>query len=176
MLRVEENKKIKIRNAVIGDIEAITRIYNHAVVNTTATFDTRPKTVKSREKWFGKHSGRYPIIVAEDKNTVVGWASLSQWSDRCAYGRTAEVSVYVDKDNQGLGAGSLLMSGIVELARKNKFHVVIARIAGVNEVSVNLHQKYGFFNVGVLKEVGFKFNCYIDIRLMQLILEENKED
>ena len=173
---VKENKKIKVRNAVRGDLRAITSIYNYAVINTTVTFDTRPKTVKSREKWFGKHSGRYPIIVAEDKNAIIGWASLSQWSDRCAYGRTAEVSVYVDKNNQGLGTGSLLMYGIVELARKNKLHTVIARIAGDNEASVHLHQKYGFFNVGVLKEVGFKFNRYVDVRLMQLILEENKED
>ncbi len=176
MLNVEENKKIKIRNAVRGDLEAITGIYNYAVVNTMATFDTRPKTVKSREKWFGRHSGRHPIIVAENKNTVVGWASLSQWSDRCAYRNTAEVSVYVNKDNQGLGVGSVLMSAIVGLARKNKFHAVIARIAGDNEVSVGLHRKYGFFNVGVLKEVGFKFNRYVDVRLMQLILEENEED
>lgn len=167
----KKNKKMKIRKAKINDLEAITIIYNYAIANTTATFDTKPKTIKSQEKWFLKHSNKYPIIVAEDKKGVVGWASLSQWSDRCAYANTAEISVYVDKNNQGSGVGNQLIAGIIELAKKNKLHVIIARIAGENEVSVHLHKKYGFTNAGSLKEVGFKFNRYIDVRLMQLILE-----
>lgn len=171
MNRIKKNKEIKIRNAVEGDLEAIIRIYNYAIINTTATFDTRPKTVKSQEKWFCKHSGKYPIIVAENKGGVIGWASLSQWSDRCAYGSTAEISVYIDKNEQGLGIGNRLMARIVELARDNKLHVIIASIAGENEISIHLHKKYGFTYIGSLREVGFKFNRYIDVHLMQLILK-----
>lgn len=171
MIRIKKNKKSKIRNAVENDLEAIIRIYNYAVINATATFDTRPKTVKSQKKWFYKHSGKYPIIVAENENGVIGWVSLSRWSDRCAYDNTAEISIYIDKDNQSIGIGNRLIAEIIKIARKNKLHVIIARIAGKNEISVNLHKKYGFTYVGSLKEVGFKFNRYIDVHLMQLILD-----
>jgi len=171
MISIKKNKEIKIRNALENDLEAIIRIYNYAVINTTATFDTRPKTVKSQEKWFYKHSGKYPIIVAENDRGVIGWASLSRWSDRCAYDNTAEISVYVDKDNQSIGIGNMLIAEIIKIARKNKLHVIIARIAGENEISVHLHKKYGFIYVGSLKEVGFKFNRYVDVHLMQLILK-----
>jgi L-amino acid N-acyltransferase len=165
-----KNKKIKIRRAKINDLKAITRIYNYAILSTAATFDTKLKTVESRKKWFYKHSGKYPIIVVADERGVIGWASLSQWSDRCAYNNTAEISVYVDKKEQGQGIGNRLMARIIEFARKNKLHVVIARIAGENEISVHLHKKYGFIYVGSLKEVGYKFDRYIDVHLMQLIL------
>lgn len=171
MSSTERNEKIKVRNAAESDLKEITRIYNYAIINTTATFDTRPKTVKSQEKWFYKHSGKYPIIVAEEERRVIGWASLSQWSDRCAYDNTAEMSVYVNKDNQGIGIGNRLIAEIIKIARKNKLHVIIARIAGENEISVHLHKKYGFTYIGSLKEVGFKFNRYIDVHLMQLILK-----
>jgi L-amino acid N-acyltransferase YncA len=167
----KKNKKMKIRKAKINDLEAINRIYNYAVISTAATFDTRPETIESRKKWFYRHSGKYPIIVAEDERGVISWASLSQWSDRCAYNNTAEISVYVDKNEQGLGIGNRLISRIIELARKNKLHVVIARIAGENEISVHLHKKYGFTHVGSLKEVGYKFDHYIDVHLMQSILD-----
>jgi L-amino acid N-acyltransferase YncA len=171
MNKVEKNKRIKIRNAEESDLRDITRIYNYAILNTTTTFDTRPKTVKSQEKWFRHHSEKYPVIVAEDKSGIVGWASLSQWSDRCAYDNTAEISVYVDENKQGKGIGNKLIGRIIRLAKKNKLHVIIARIAGENEISVHLHKKYGFTYAGSLKEVGFKFNRYIDVHLMQLILK-----
>jgi len=171
MNMIKKNKEIKIRDAVEKDLEAIVAIYNYAIINTTATFDTRPKTVKSQEKWFYKHSAKYPIIVAEDDGGVIGWASLSRWSDRCAYDKTAEITVYVKKDNQNIGIGKCLIAEIIKIARKNKLHVIIARIAGENEISIHLHKKYGFTYAGSLKEAGFKFNRYIDVHLMQLILD-----
>ena len=172
MNMIKKNKEIKIRDAVEKDLEAIVAIYNYAIINTTATFDTRPKTVKSQEKWFYSHSKKYPIIVAEDDGGgVIGWASLSRWSDRCAYDKTAEITVYVKKDNQNIGIGKCLIAEIIKIARKNKLHVIIARIAGENEISIHLHKKYGFTYAGSLKEAGFKFNRYIDVYLMQLILD-----
>lgn len=164
-------KKIKLRNAVKDDIESITRVYNHAVESTTATFDIKPRTLKSQEKWFNEHTGRYSVIVAEDNKKVIGWASLSRWSERQAYNDTAGISIYVDKGNQRKGVGNLLMAEIIRLAKKNKFHIVLAGIAGDNKVSIHLHEKYGFFHTGVLKEAGFKFNKYIDVHLMQLMLD-----
>ncbi len=171
MRSFEKDEKIKVRKSVKSDLKDITRIYNYAVLNTTATFDTRPKTVKSQVNWFSNHSGKYPIIIAENEKGIIGWASLSPWSERYAYRNTAEISIYVDGNMQGKGTGNLLMVEIIKLAREYKFHVIIARIAGENEVSIHLHEKYGFTYVGSLKEVGFKFKRYIDVHLMQLILD-----
>ena len=171
MNNTKKNNKIKVRKAKINDLEAITKIYNYAIINTTATFDTKPKTKESQEEWFYKHSEKYPIIVAENDRGVIGWASLSQWSDRCAYANTAEISLYIDKNEQGDGIGSRLTSSIIELARKNKLHVIIALIAGENEISIHVAKKYGFNHVGSLSEVGYKFDHYIDVYLMQLILD-----
>ena len=167
---------MKIRKAAIDDIDSITSIYNYAIINTTATFDTKPRTLKSQEKWFYCHSKKHPILVSEDKEGVAGWASLSQWSERKAYERTAEVSVYVRKDRQGEGIGSCLTASIIDIARKNGFHILIARVVTENKASVNLAGKYGFTIAGSLKEVGYKFGRYIDVYLMQLMLDLIKSD
>ena len=163
---------ISIRPAKRNDLKAIVRIYNQAIINTEATFDTKPKTVESQVEWFNEHSEKFPLMVAEGKDgRILGWASLSRWSDRCAYENTAESSVYVDQDHQGEGIGDILMSELYRLAKKNNIHVVIARISGQNETSIHLHQKYGFEHIGTMKEVGYKFNRYIDVHLMQLLFK-----
>ena len=84
-----------IRAAGLADLAAITDIYNEAIRTTTATFDTEPKTKQEQEDWFRSHGPKHPILIAESPDGVVGWASLNEWSDRCAYSGTAEVSVYV---------------------------------------------------------------------------------
>ena len=82
----------------------MTAIYNDAVARTTGTFDTEPKTLDQQREWFDRHGASHPVLVAEEAGRVVGWASLSPWSDRCAYARTAEVSVYVDESSRGGGS------------------------------------------------------------------------
>ncbi len=158
-----------IRKAVIEDIEDITRIYNEAILTTVATFDTTPKTIREQNDWFQEHGTRYPIIVALEDERIIGWASLSQWSDRCAYSETVEISLYVESEFQGKGIGKALMKAIMEEVEKAGFHTAIARIADRNEVSVHLHELAGFEYIGVMREVGRKFDRIIDVVLMQKI-------
>jgi len=73
---------VKIREATITDLPAITEIYNEAVLTTDATFDNEPKTIEQQQVWFAGHDKRHPILVAEMGGSVVGWASLSEWSSR----------------------------------------------------------------------------------------------
>jgi L-amino acid N-acyltransferase YncA len=86
-----------IRQASKDDLTAITEIYNEAIHKTVATFDTTPKTREEQKIWFTSHGPKNPILVVEHDGRVVGWASLSMWSDRCAYADTAEVSLYIEK-------------------------------------------------------------------------------
>ena len=122
-------------------------------------------------KWYDDHGLKNPVIVAEKNDLVVGWASLSRYSTRCAYSNTSELSVYVLNCYQGQGIGTDLITEIMKLGKEVGLHVVISRIADGNEISVKLHEKQGFFHVGILKEVGKKFGKTIDVYLMQKIFD-----
>ena len=160
-----------IRTATKDDLPAITEIYNDAIRSTVATFDTEPKSPEEQKIWFEAHGTRNPIIVADADGAVVGWASLSQYSDRCAYSDTAEVSVYTAEPHRGQGVGRKLLCELVERGTKAALHVLIARIAGGNEISIHLFEAQGFTYVGVLKEVGRKFGKRIDVYIMQRLLD-----
>ena len=158
-----------IRKAVNVDIAAITKIYNEAVWTTTATFDLEPKTIAEQRKWFKAHGVRNPIFVAVVDNIVIGWASLSEYSTRCAYADTAELSLYVTENYRYQGIGKKLMQAILDEGQKVGLHTVISRIAGGNEVSIHLHRHFDFKDIGVMKEVGRKFGKLLDVYIMQKI-------
>ena len=161
---------LTIRPAVLADLDGITEIYNNAIQETVATFDTEPKTRQEQEAWFAEHGARYPMLVAEEDDIIVGWASLSQWSDRCAYMDTAESSLYVRKEYRGRGIGKKLGQAILDAGKLSGLHTVIARVAEGNEVSIHLFESTGFEPIGVMKEVGLKFGRRLDVYLLQKIL------
>jgi phosphinothricin acetyltransferase len=105
--------------------------------------------------------------VAELDGLVVGWASLSQWSDRLAYADTAEISLYVRESLRGQGIGKRLIAAIVVEGEKAGLHTLIARIVAGNQASIRLHEAVGFEAIGVMREVGRKFGQLLDIHLMQ---------
>ena len=158
-----------IRPAARSDLPAITAIYNDAILRTTATFDTEPKTDAEQATWFERHGDRHPILVGVSDGRVVGWASLSQWSDRCAYAETAEVSVYVHAEQRGRGIGSRLMTALDAEAQRCGLHTLIARIVQDNQASLRLCEAIGFRHVGVMKEVGFKAGRRLDVHLLQKV-------
>ncbi|MGD1039783.1 MAG: N-acetyltransferase family protein [Dehalococcoidales bacterium] len=158
---------VEIRKAIYTDVPAITGIYNEAILTTTATFDKEPKTTTSQRKWFKAHGPKNPIVVAVADGKVVGWASLSAYSDRCAYAETAEISVYVKESFRNQGLGKKLMQAVLDAGKKAGLHTVISRIAGGNNVSINLHHELGFTDIGVMKEVGSKFGQLLDVYLLQ---------
>jgi phosphinothricin acetyltransferase len=160
---------LNIRPAAEKDIEAIADIYNDAILNTTATFDTDPKTIEDRLIWFRNHGEMNPVIVATINEEVVGWASLSKWSDRSAYDTTAEVSVYVKENFRDQGIGKRLLEVITIEGGNAGLHTIISRITEGNEKSLHLHDILGYEHVGVFKEVGKKFNRYLDVHLLQKV-------
>lgn len=166
----QSNSKLTVRNAKLSDVDAITKIYNEAILTTTATFDTLPKSVSERLEWLKSHDQRHPVIVAELNGMVVGWASLSEWSERSAYDDAAETSFYVKSEYRGRGIGRKLKEAIIERARQLKFHTLIARIAEGGDVSLYLNERLGFVHVGTLKEVGRKFGQLLDVHILQKIL------
>lgn len=158
-----------IRHAYIKDLKAITDIYNEAILTTDATFDTEPKTVAEQKAWFKEHGKRNPIMVAVMDNTICGWASLSKWSTRRAYADTAEISVYVKQEYHNRGIGKRLMEKLLDEGEKVELHTVISRITDGNSVSIRLHEEFGFQHIGIMKEVGRKFDRTLDVCMMQKI-------
>jgi phosphinothricin acetyltransferase len=162
---------VQIRKGKSSDLEAIREIYNEAILTTTATFDTEPKTPAERLQWFQSHDERHPILVAVVDGKVVGWASLTQWSDRAAYDDTAETSFYVKSESRGRGIGRKLKEAIIEEARRLRFHTLIARVAEGSDESIHLNESAGFVLVGTLKQVGRKFGKLLDVHIMQKMLD-----
>jgi L-amino acid N-acyltransferase len=162
----------RIRKADPADLPAITAIYNDAILKLTATFDTQPKTKEEQEKWFAEHGAQFPVLVAGQEGTVEGWVSLSRWSDRCAYSGTAEASLYVSEQNRNKGLGRKLLTAILDEGRKAGLHTVIARIVEGNSSSIHLCESFGFVHIGTMKQVGRKFDRWLDVHMMQKIFEE----
>jgi len=168
---MSKSKNLKIRPARIDDIGLITEIYNDAIIHTTATFDTEPKSLEDQKAWFLDHGSTFPILIAELEGKVIGWASLSRWSIKKAYSQTVELSIYIDKPQREKGFGRKLMETIIGEGKQAGFHTILARIAEGNKVSLHLHKVLGFKLVGVMREVGRKFDQLLDVHLMQLVFE-----
>ena len=159
-----------VRAATEADVPAIRDIYNEAVLNTTATFDIAPKSLEDRLAWFRETQHPHCIIVAEEDGEVVGWACLRTFRTKPAYRFTAENSVYIHADHRGRGVGALLMRELVELGKRNGFHSIIAGIAEENPASEALHERFGFVRVANEREVGWKFERWLDVYWYQLML------
>ena len=160
-----------IREANKLDISEIAAIYNEAVLNSTATFDTEIKSFENRQEWFINRDENLPVIVAEKHGKVVAYASLNKWSEKKAYNITAEISLYVAPEKRGMGIGNQLVEIITEIAVGTKLHSIVARITEGNEQSIHLHKKNGFEVIGVMKKAGMKFGKILDVTLMQRMLK-----
>ncbi len=156
-----------VRVAEAGDLPAIAEIYNDAVLNSTATFDTEPAMLEESEQWLRDRSHPYAVLVTEHEGEVAGWAALKAFASKPAYRFTAENTVYVRADMRGKGVGKALLGCLLEVATENGFRTVIARIAAPNPASVRLHRRLGFRRVGVEREVGRKFGRWLDVVVMQ---------
>jgi L-amino acid N-acyltransferase YncA len=173
-LRVRDavnDEAVRLRRAVRADLSSITKIYNEAILTTTATFDTKPQTVRQRIAWFRKHDKRHPIVVAQVDGEVVGWACLSPWSERAAYKDTGETSFYVYSKFRGRGIGRKLKKAIIAEARRLGFRSLIAQVADGSDASLHLNEATGFEHAGTLKQVGRKFGRLLDVHILQKMLK-----
>ena len=167
---------IRVRPAQREDCPGILEIYNDAVLNTTATYDYEPRTIAQRQTWFDEHKkSGLPIFAAlNETGRIVGWSALNRYHDRMGYRFTSENSIYISPDYRGQGIGKLLLAPLIESAKQLGLHVIIAAIDGTNEPSIRLHKRFGFETVGCFKRVGYKFDRWLDVVYMELLLPEPK--
>jgi L-amino acid N-acyltransferase YncA len=160
-----------IRDAAAADAAAIARIYNHYVLHSIATFEEEAvpadEIVKRLEE---VRESQLPWIVAEREGSVVGYAYASKWKGRCAYRYSTEVTVYLAHDQGGRGIGSDLYGRLFPMLEERKLHAAMGGISLPNPASVALHEKFGMEKVAHFKEVGYKFDRWIDVGYWARIL------
>jgi phosphinothricin acetyltransferase len=162
---------LSVRPATDEDAPALMAIYNREVLDSTVTFDLVPRTLDDQLAWQRRRSGAHAVLVAVDEDgAVAGFGSLSPYKERAAYATTVEDSVYVGRDRQGQGVGTLLLAELVAVATAHGFHALMARIVGGHDASIRLHAAAGFEIVGTEREVGRKFGRWLDVVVMQKLL------
>lgn len=161
-----------VRISTENDVPAITAIYAHHVQTGTASFEIEAPDAPEMARRRGEITARgFPYLVAEEAGDVVGYAYAGPYRPRLAYRHTVENSIYLRHDMAGKGIGALLMSALIKACEEKGYRQIIAVIGdSANVASINLHRKFGFRDVGVLKDVGFKFDRWLDTVLMQKTL------
>ncbi|MEO9869836.1 N-acetyltransferase family protein [Ekhidna sp.] len=162
-----------IRSAEPKDSSEIVEIYNHFILHTHATFELEPITANEMTLRIEKVQQEFllPWIVLEIEGQVVGYAYATQWKARQAYSKTTETSVYLHKDQGGKGYGKMLYSHLLEQLKRLGFHAIIGGMSLPNAPSQVLHENLGFKKIAEFKEVGYKFDRWIDVGYWELILD-----
>jgi phosphinothricin acetyltransferase len=178
---------LQIRLATADDLPAINAIYNHYVPISTTTYDLERMTIASRRKWFKNREPIHPVTVAyyDDEapadpasgiqhpasSTIVGWGSLHTFRAKPGYRLTVENSVYVHPDRQREGIGSAILLDQIARAKALGLHAIIAGVDAEQTPSLALHYKHGFREVGRFGQIGYKFDRWLDVVFMELLLE-----
>lgn len=161
----------KVRNATEKDLEEILEIVNYNILNTTAIYDYESRTLAQQKAIFDeKKKADFPLIVIEIDNEIAGFGTYGTFRFKEGYKFTVEHSVYVSVNHQGKGLGKLLLAELIQIAKKQKRHTMIAVIDAENQNSVEFHKQFGFESVGIIKESAFKFDKWLDTVFMQLLL------
>lgn len=161
-----------IRAVTIEDAKQLMNIYNYYVLNTVVTFDDVPFTVEEFKHKIESIYHTYPFLVFEENNKILGYAYANKWREKPAYKYTVESTVYLHHDALGKQVGSKLYTALLEQLLKQDYHVVVGGLTLPNDASVKLHEKFGFRQVSHYKEVGLKFNQWLDVGFWQLTLNK----
>jgi phosphinothricin acetyltransferase len=163
---------ILVRTATVHDLPAMLVIYNDIILNTTAVYDYEPHIIEMRQQWFAtKQEQGFPVFVAEDNGAIVGFSSFGTFRTWTGFKHTVENSIYVSAEHRGKGIGKLLLPPLIDAAKELKLHAIVAGIDATNMTSIKLHEKFGFVEVAHFKEVGYKFDRWLDLVFMELIIK-----
>ncbi|MBP6826164.1 MAG: N-acetyltransferase [Saprospiraceae bacterium] len=168
--------RVMLRPVKIQDAQEISEIYNYYILNSVITFEESPVSVEEMGDRIASISSEFPWLVYEQDRQIVGYAYASKWKARSAYRHSAEITVYLKQGQSGKGVGTLLYADLIDRLGNLGFHAIIGGIALPNDASVGLHEKFGFEKVAHFKEVGFKFNQWVDVGYWELLVNKRPPD
>lgn len=152
------------------DASSLCGIYNHYIENSIITFEVEAVTTQMMRDRIGLACEKHPWLVYEVGKKIVGYAYASSWKSRCAYRFSVETTVYLAADQTGKGIGTRLYKELIEVLKKTSCHSLIAGIALPNDASIALHENLKFEKIGHFKEVGWKFDKWIDVGYWESLL------
>ena len=160
-----------VKKATEKDLIDILEIYNDAILNTTAIYDYKSHTLEDRIQWYEKRKqDGYPLLVFEENDKVVAFATFGPFRAYPAFKYTIEHSIYVHKDYRNLGIGKILLKELIDIASVDEYATIVACIDSLNENSIKIHEKFGFKYSGTVTKAGFKFDKWLDLVFYQLDL------
>ncbi len=165
---------ISIRFARPDDAEAVCTIYNQGIEDRIATLETDLRSPTERRRWLAMRGPRHPVIVGEHEGQVVGWGSLNPFSPRPAYEAVADFSLYVRRDWRGRGVGRKLLERLMALARELGYHKMVLAALPFNAAGLALYQRLGFTTVGTYREQGRLDGRWVDVLIMEKLLEDEQ--
>jgi L-amino acid N-acyltransferase YncA len=161
----------QIGDAVEDDLPDILAMYNDVIATSTAVYSEVPVTLENRQEWFRARAAQgYPVLVARDGTGVIGYATFGDFRSWPGYRFTVEHSVHIRADRRGQGVGTRLMEALLPRARALGKHVMIGGIDADNAASIRMHERLGFERSAHMKEVGRKFDRWLDLVFMQRML------
>jgi phosphinothricin acetyltransferase len=162
-------RELLVRPAVVGDVEAIRVMYNHYVETSHATFDVEPVSLENRLDWFGHFGecGPFRLLVAERDGQVMGYAGSSRFREKAAYATSVEMTVYVHPEALGLRVGAQMYRRLFEMLAGEPIHRAYAGVTLPNPASLALHRRFGFRDIGIYDEVGFKLGRYWSVQWLE---------
>ena len=162
---------MQVRRATEDDLPAMLEIYNDIIVNTTAVWHSEPHTLQMRTEWFHQRKEQgFPILVAVENEKLLGFSTIGPFRPWHGYRFTVENSIYVAAGSRGKGVANILMPPLIYAAKELKLHAIVAGIEAENDASIALHKKFGFEEVAHFKQVGWKFERWMDLKFLELVL------
>ena len=168
--------RIIVRPAITDDYPAILRILGYYIENSNASWRYETPGPAWLEQFAASHQvPERPVFVAEQPGQIIGYSSLSDFRSYEGYWPCAENSVYVMPGHMNQQVGTKLMDALLEAACKTRLKKIIAAIDGDNQSSIRFHERFGFSVCGQLKDIGFKNNQWLSLVLMELDLDQYKQ-
>lgn len=161
---------MQARTATPQDAEAIARIYNQGIEDRIATFETRLRSVEDVRAWF---DGIHPIVVIEDNDEVVAFATTSLYRPRECYAGVAECSIYVARERRGQGAGRLALRALIAEAERAGYWKLLSRVFVENTASRALVRSEGFREVGTYEKHGKLDAQWRDVVIIERLIPAN---
>ena len=167
-----------IRDAVDDDMPAVRDLYNALIATTTVAWTESLQTLRQRRAWFRRQqSNGYPVVVAEDDGDVIGFAAYGSFRGSGkwpGYRHTVEHTIHVRRSHWGSGVGRALLEALIQRAQAAGVHVMVGAVDGDNLASIRFHERLGFSIVATMPEVGRKFDRWLDLVLVQRIIEPTR--